>query len=120
MEKINVESKSNQFKSIMDTQFQGKINLARLKLIAMFVFALCEIQTVSAEKLTNAFDTWALAASSSRRIKYFMTSCALDSVLVAKQLFCFLPCKKNLKLSIDCTNWKFSQTDKYLYSGSGL
>ncbi len=35
MEKINVESKSKEFVSIMDTQFRGKINLATLELIAI-------------------------------------------------------------------------------------
>lgn len=111
MEKINVESKSKEFISIMNGQFQGKINLARLKLISMFVFALCKVQTVGFEKLANAFDSEAMAASSLRRIQRFIASYALDSDLIAKLIFGLLPDKDNLKLSIDRTNWKFGQTD---------
>ena len=111
MEKINVESKSKEFISIMDTQFQGKINLARLKLIAMFVFALCKVQTVGFEKLANAFDTRSLATSSLRRIQRFIATYALDSDLIAQLIFSLLPEKENLKLSIDRTNWQFGQTD---------
>ncbi len=111
MEKINVESKSREFISILDTHFQGKVNLSRLKLIAMFVFALCKVQTVGFEKLANAFDSEALAASSLRRIQRFIALYVLDSDLIAKLIFGLLPNKENLKLSIDRTNWKFGQTN---------
>lgn len=46
MENINVESKSSEFISIINEQFQGKVNLARLKLISMFVIALYKVQTL--------------------------------------------------------------------------
>lgn len=111
MEKINVENKNKEFVSILNAQFQGKVNLARLKLITMFVFALCKVQTVGFEKLANAFDSRALAASSLRRIQRFIASYALDSDLVAKLIFSLLPHKGNLGLSIDRTNWKFGQAD---------
>ena len=111
MEKINVESKSSEFISIMNDQFQGKINLARLKLMSMFVIALCKVQTVGFEKLANAFDTQAKAGSSLRRIQRFIASYALDSDLIAKLIFSLLPEKQNLRLSIDRTNWQFGQTD---------
>lgn len=111
MEKINVENKSSEFISIMNDQFQGKINLARLKLISMFVIALCKVQTVGFEKLANAFDTQAKAGSSLRRIQRFIATYALDSDLIARLIFGLLPDKENLKLSIDRTNWQFGQTD---------
>jgi transposase len=44
MENINVESKSREFISILNAHLQGKVNLSRLKLIAMFVIALCKVQ----------------------------------------------------------------------------
>lgn len=66
------ESKSNEFLSILNNHFQGKLNLSRLKLIEMFVFALCKVQTVGFEKLANAFDSEAMAASSLRRIQRFI------------------------------------------------
>jgi len=111
MSKINVESKSREFVSILDTHFQGKVNRARLKLMAMFVIALCKVQTVGFEKLSNAFDSEALAVSSLRRIQRFIAHYTLDSDLIAKLIFSLLPQKENLKLSIDRTNWKFGQTD---------
>jgi hypothetical protein len=111
MKKINAEGKSREFVSILDTHFQGKVNLSRLKLIAMFVTALCKVQTVGFEKLANAFDSEAQAASSLRRIQRFIARYVLDSDLVAKLIFALLPNKENLKLCIDRTNWKFGQTD---------
>ena len=77
----------------------------------MFVTALCKVQTVGFEKLANAFDSEAQAASSLRRIQRFIAQYVLDSELVAKLIFALLPNKENLKLSIDRTNWKFGQTD---------
>jgi len=111
MKKTNVESKSREFISILDTHFQGKVNRARLKLRAMFIIALCKVQTVGFDKLVNAFDSKALATSSLRRIQRFIGQYTLDSNLIAKLIFCLLPQKENLKLSIDRTNWKFGQTD---------
>jgi len=111
MEKINVESKNKEFISILNTHFKGKVNLSRLKLLSMFVIALCKVQTVGFEKLSNAFDSGAKAASSLRRIQRFIAQYALDSDLIAKLIFSLLPNKENLKLSIDRTNWKFGQTD---------
>jgi len=111
MKKINVGSKDREFVSILNTHFQGKVNQARLKLISMFVIALCKVQTVGFEKLSNAFDSKAMAASSLRRIQRFIAKYALDSDLIAKFIFCLLPNKESLKLSIDRTNWKFGQTD---------
>ncbi len=111
MEKINIESKSSEFVLIMNEQFKVKINLARLKLISMFVIALCKVQTVGFEKLANAFDTEAKADSSLRRIQRFITSYALDSDLIVRLISSLLPEKENIKLTIDRTNRQFGQTD---------
>lgn len=111
MKKINVESKSKEFISILNIHFQGKVNLSRLKLISMFIISLCKVQTVGFEKLANAFDSEALSSSSLRRIQRFIAHYILDSDLVARLIFGLLPKKENLKLSIDRTNWKFGKTD---------
>ncbi len=55
MEKINAECKNKEFISILNIHFEGKINLSRSKLISMFVFAPCKVQTVGFEKMANAF-----------------------------------------------------------------
>ena len=111
MKNINVESKSKEFAAILNTNFKGKVNLSRLKLMSMFVMALCKVQTVGFEKLSNAFDSKAKASSSLRRIQRFIAEFVLDSDLIAKLIFGLLPEKNQLKLSIDRTNWKFGQTD---------
>ncbi len=57
MNKTNVITKNSELTCVLNTHLQGKINLARLKLISYFVIALCKVQTVTFEKLANAFDT---------------------------------------------------------------
>jgi hypothetical protein len=111
MRKINVESKSNELVSILSNQFRGKINLARIRFIAMFVCALCKAQTVGFDKLACSFDSAALAESNIRKIQRFMANYILCPDLIARFIFSLLPEKNNLMLSIDRTNWKFGKLD---------
>lgn len=112
MKKPNVSPKVNELTSVLKTQFPGTFNLARLKLIALLVCALCKVQTVTFSKLSNAFDSSADSASSLRRIQRFIANFHLDGNLIAKFIFNLLPNKKDkLILSIDRTNWKFGQLD---------
>lgn len=111
MKKTNVTVKDSELTSILNTHFKGKLNLARVKLISYFVIALCKVQTVTFEKLANAFDTSANASSSLRRIQRFIANYTLDADLIARLVFNLLPTKENLILSIDRTNWKFGQTN---------
>ncbi len=55
MKNTNVITKSNELISILDTQFKGKVNLARVKLIALFICSLYKVQTVTS-KLAKTFD----------------------------------------------------------------
>jgi hypothetical protein len=111
MKKTSIDHKNTELISILNTQFQGKLNLARVKLIAMFVCALCKVQTVGFEKLANAFDSQALASSSLRRTQRFIARFQICPDMIARLIFNLLPGKSNLMLSIDRTNWKFGQTD---------
>ena len=111
MKKINVENKTKEFISILNTHFERRVNLSCLKFISMFVFALCEVQTVGFKKLANVFDSKAQVESSLRYVQCFIARFILDSNLVVKLIFGLLPQKENLKLSIDRTNWKFERTD---------
>lgn len=43
---------SDDFISMLNNHFQGEVNLLRLKLLEIFVLALCIVQTVGFEKLT--------------------------------------------------------------------
>ena len=111
MKKTNVTAKNSELTLILNTHFKGKLNLARVKLISYFVIALCKVQTVTFEKLANAFDTSVDASSSLRRIQRFIANYSLEADLIARLIFNLLPEQKNLTLSIDRTNWKFGQTN---------
>lgn len=111
MKKTNTSAKSNELNSVLSSHFQGKINLARLKLISHFIIALCKVQTVTFEKLANAFESSADSKSSLRRIQRFIAAYTLDADIIARFIFNLLPKKDKLILSIDRTNWKFGQTN---------
>ena len=111
MKKTNAITKNSELTSVLNTHFQGKINLARVKLISYIIIALCKVQTVTFEKLSNAFDTSVNAESSLRRIQRFIADYSLDSDLIARLIFNLLPKQDKLILSIDRTNWKFGQTN---------
>jgi len=111
MKKTNAGSKNSELTRVLNTHFQGKLNLARVKLISHFIVALCKVQTVTFEKLANAFETSANSASSLRRIQRFIAGYTLDCDLIARLIFNLLPKQDKLILSIDRTNWKFGQTN---------
>ena len=64
MMKTNADTNNSELTSILNHHFKGIVNLARLKLIVHFVIALCKLQTVTFNKLANAFDTKSSAKSS--------------------------------------------------------
>lgn len=111
MEKTNACLKNNELTSILDEHFKGKINLARVRLMAHLICALCKVRTVSFEKLANTFCTTARTGSSLRRIQRFVAGYTLDGDLIAHLVFALLPEKQGLTLTIDRTNWKFGQVD---------
>lgn len=111
MKKTNACPKNSELTAILNTHFKGKINLARVKLISYFIIALCKVQTVTFEKLANAFDADAKRDSSLRRIQRFIADYSLDRDLIARLVFSLLPQQEKLRLTIDRTNWKFGQVD---------
>ncbi len=111
MKKTNASTKSSELNSVLSSHFQGKINLARIKLISHFIIALCKVQTVTFEKVANAFETSVDSKSSLRRIQRFIADYSLDGDLIARLIFSLLPKQEGLILSIDRTNWKFGQTN---------
>src|SRR6056297_2316733 len=97
MKKTNVSDKNSNLSLILNTHFEGKLNRARVKLIAMFITALCKVQTVNFDKLSKAFDTEAKADSSLRRIQRFIAGFSFDSNLIARLIFSLLPNKNTLR-----------------------
>jgi len=79
--------------------------------MSLLLIALCKGQTVSFEKLANAFEIIVDSSSSLRRIQRFFAHYSLDSDIIARLIFALLPRQEKLILSIDRTNWKFGQTD---------
>ncbi len=111
MKKTNVGCKDTELYQVLQAQFGGVINLARVKLISFFVIALCKVQTVNFERLSFAFDTSSQPSSNLRRIQRFIAAFDLDADLIARFIFALLPQKTNLCLSIDRSNWKFGKLD---------
>jgi len=111
MKKTNACLKNNELNTVLNTHFKGKINLARVKLISLFICSLCKVQNVTFDKLANAFDHTASSNSSLRRIQRFIADYSLDGDLIAKLVFSLLPKQGKVKLTIDRTNWKFGQTN---------
>lgn len=85
------------------------MNLARIKLMAYMLHALCVVQTVSLHKLASAMPTSVERDSNLRRIQRFIANHALNLDLVARMIFSLLLVKDGLVLSMDRTNWKFGE-----------
>lgn len=111
MEKTNACLKNNELTAVLDTHFKGKVNLARVRPISLLVCSLCKVQTVTFDKLANAFDARARSGSPLRRIQRFIADHALDGDMIARPVFALLPKRDKVKLTIDRTNWKFGGTD---------
>jgi len=69
---IKVSNKSKELSSILDSHLGGKMNLARIKFMALMIMALCKVQTVNFERLAQGFETASKKDSSLRRIQRFM------------------------------------------------
>jgi len=107
MKNISQEHKDTTLISVLQGFFKGDLNLARLKLICLFITALCKVKTVNYDRLACAFDSNASKDSSYRRIQRFMAEFDFSMKIVSKLIFSLLPEKSNLTLVLDRTNWKF-------------
>ena len=85
--------KVNQILPIMQEYFGKSMNLARIKLMAYMLHALCVVQTVSLHKLASAMPTSVERDSNLRRIQRFIANYALNLDLVARMIFSLLPVK---------------------------
>ena len=87
------------------------MNLARIKLLAFVLHALCIVQTVSLHKIASAMPTGVERDSNLRRLQRFLAGYALNLELIAKVIFALLRVKTGLVLSLDRTNWKFGDVN---------
>ena len=94
-------AKVNQIVPIMQEPLDQVMNLARIKLLAFVLHALCVVQTVSLHKIASAMPTSVERDSNLRRLQRFLAGYALNLDLVAKVIFTLLPVKTGLAMSLD-------------------
>ncbi|MBK5208685.1 MAG: IS4 family transposase [Flavobacteriaceae bacterium] len=107
MENTSLGSKNTTLISVLEQHFNGELNLARVKLICLFITTLCKVKTVNYDRLASGFDSKASKNSSYRRIQRFMAEFDFPMKIVSTLIFNLLPKKENLTLVLDRTNWKF-------------
>lgn len=107
MKNTSLEDKNTELIWILQQHFKGQFNLSRVKLICLFITALCKVKTINYDRLASAFDSKVAKGSSYRRIQRFMAEFDLPMKMVATMIFALLPEKQNLTLVLDRTNWKF-------------
>ena len=95
----------------MHKHFGKSMNLARIKALSMMVCALCKAQRVTYTKLASAFDSKASSGSSLRRIQRHIAECEICTDLIARLILKLIPVQGPYNLTLDRTNWKFSDTN---------
>ena len=103
--------KSSDLFSILREHFGKDMNLARIKAMSMMICALCKVQRIAYTRLASAFDNEAGAGSSLSRIQRLIAECVINTDLIVKLILKFIPVKGPYSLSLDRTNWKFSDTN---------
>ena len=107
MKNTSLSGKNTELISVLQGHFKGELNLARVRLICLFITALCKIKTINYDRLASGFDTKADKNSSYRRIQRFMKEFNFPMRTVSFLIFNLLPFKDGLVLVLDRTNWKF-------------
>jgi transposase len=109
MKNTSLGHKGTSLISVLQGHFKGELNLARVKLICLFITALCKTKTINYDRIASAFDAKADKNSSYRRIQRFMKDFDFPMRVVSVLIFNILPFKENLVLVLDRTNWKFGE-----------
>ena len=99
----SLDSKNSDLISVLKPYFNSNFNLARLKLICLFIKALCKVKTINYDRLASAFESEADKNSSFRRIQRFMASFDFQMELVSKLIFKLLPGAAERILVLDRT-----------------
>lgn len=101
--------KDTELLSIFQTHFTGFLNLARIRLICLFISSLCKVRSVNFSKLSIGFDHSAATSSNYRRIQRFLAQVELPMKWISIIIFSLLPQKDSLVLVMDRTNWKLGK-----------
>lgn len=84
-------------------------NLSRVKLLVAIICAVCILQTVNFQKLSQGLGGNAQLESNLRRIQRFFAEFIVDNDLIARIVFSLLPHTEPFRLSLDRKNWKFGK-----------
>lgn len=106
---ISLGNKDTQLLTVFQAHFTGFLNLARIRLICLFISSLCKVRSVNFSKLSAGFDNNAAASSNYRRIQRFIAEVELPMKWVSQLIFSLLPQKGSLVLVLDRTNWKLGE-----------
>lgn len=109
MKNTSLSSKNTTLFPILESHFDGNLNKARIKFISLFIEALCRVKSVNYDKVACGFNSNASKESCYRRIQRFMRQFNTPMETISKLIFCLLPCKTDLCLALDRTNWKFGE-----------
>ena len=109
MENTKADSNFTKIFEPFQQHLDGKMNRARIKLIAQVVMALCKVQSVNLKKHATGFETdgKATADSSMHRIQDFPAKYILDTDLIARMIQKLIPFEGPYQLSMDRTEWDF-------------
>jgi len=102
-------TENTQLLTIFQAHFTGLLNLARIRLICLFITSLCKVRSVNFSKLSASFDTKTNASSNYRRIQRFIAQVDLPIKWIAQLIFNLLPEKDSVILVLDRTNWQFGE-----------
>lgn len=102
-------SKDTDLLALFRAHLGKDFHLARVRLICLFITALCKVKSVNYVKVSQGFDSPSLASSCMRRIQRFMAKAELPMKIVSSLIFSILPLQGGLILVMDRTNWKFGQ-----------
>jgi hypothetical protein len=103
----SLDPKDTQLLSVFTSHFKGELNLARVRLMCLFITALCKVKSVNYSKISSGFASVSLSSSCFRRVQRFMSEVELPMKCVATLIFKLLPRQDSLVLIMDRTNWKF-------------
>lgn len=105
------EHKDTDLFAVFKAHLAGDLHLARIRLICLFITALCKVKSVNFTKVSAGFDSRSLASSCMRRIQRFMAEAELPMKIISTLIFNILPIKGKLILVMDRTNWKFGESN---------
>lgn len=106
---ISSRNEDTELLTVFQAHFTDFLNLARIRLICLFVSSLCKVRSVNFSKLSSGFDTNVSSSSNYRRIQRFVAEVELPMKWIAQLIFSLLPQKDSLVLVIDRTNWKLGE-----------